>query len=70
MLLTKILRRHLSYFSKNSGSGVVVVPTRKRMFMRRIYLPRMRYYIYYLNSAPGIEILALWHASRRPPRGL
>ena len=48
----------------------VLVPTRKRKFMRRIYLPRTRYYIYYLNSAPGIEILTLWHASRRPPCGL
>jgi plasmid stabilization system protein ParE len=47
-----------------------LVPTRKRKFMRRIYLPRIDYDIYYLNSAPGIEILALWHASRRPPRGL
>jgi len=48
----------------------VLVPTRTRKFMRRVYLPRTRYYIYYLKSAPGIEILALWHASRRPPRGL
>jgi len=48
----------------------VLVPTRRRKFMRRIYLPRTRYYVYYLNSAPGIEILALWHASRRAPRGL
>jgi plasmid stabilization system protein ParE len=47
-----------------------LVPTRKRKFMRRIYLPRTRYYVYYLNRAPGIEILALWHAARRPPRGL
>jgi plasmid stabilization system protein ParE/predicted transcriptional regulator len=47
-----------------------LVPTRKRKFMRRSYLARINYDIYYLNSAPGIEILALWHASRRPPRGL
>jgi plasmid stabilization system protein ParE len=47
-----------------------LVPTRKRKFMRSIYLARTKYYVYYLNSAPGIEILALWHASRRPPRGL
>ncbi len=46
------------------------VPTRKRKFMRRIFLTRTGYYLYYLNSAPGIEILALWHSSRRPPRGL
>jgi hypothetical protein len=31
---------------------------------------RVKYDVYYLNSAPGIEIVALWHASRRPPRGL
>jgi plasmid stabilization system protein ParE len=47
-----------------------LVPTRKRKFMRRIYLPRIDYDVYYLNSAPGIEILALWHAARRPSRGL
>ena len=46
------------------------VPTRKRKFMRRILLTRTVYYLYYQNSAPGIEILALWHSSRRPPRGL
>jgi hypothetical protein len=54
---------------ETSGIGVLI-PTRKRMFMRRIYLPRTRYYVDYLDTAPGIEILALWHASRRPPRGL
>ena len=46
------------------------VPTRKRKFMRRILLARTGYYLYYLNTSPGIEILALWHSSRRPPRGL
>ncbi len=48
----------------------ILVPTRKQKFMRRIFLPRTRYYVYYRNTAPGIEILALWHSSRRPPRGL
>lgn len=48
----------------------VLVPTRKRRFMRRIYLARINYDVYYLNSAPGIEILALWHSSHRPPREL
>jgi plasmid stabilization system protein ParE len=46
------------------------VPTRKRKFMRRILLARTGYYVYYLNTAPGIEILAVWHSSRRPPSGL
>lgn len=48
----------------------ILVPTRKQKFMRRTYLKRTRYYVYYRNTAPGIEILALWHSSRRPPRGL
>jgi len=48
----------------------ILVPTRTQEFMRRIFLPRTRYYVYYRNTAPGIEILALWHASRRSPRGL
>ncbi len=48
----------------------ILAPTRRRKFMRRIYLPRTGYYVFYRNIAAGIEILALWHASRRPPRGL
>jgi len=67
--LEEELREIFELLLETPGIGVLV-PTRKRKFMRRIYLPRTRYYIYYLNSAPGIEILALWHASRRPPRGL
>ena len=37
-------------------------------FLRRVLLRRVRYYLYYRDTAPGVEILALWHASRRPPR--
>jgi plasmid stabilization system protein ParE len=44
----------------------VLVPSRIR-FVRRILLRRVRYFLYYRDTAPGIEVLALWHASRRPP---
>jgi plasmid stabilization system protein ParE len=44
-----------------------VIPSRTR-FLRRVLLPRVRYYLYYRDTAPGVEVLALWHASRRPPR--
>ncbi len=37
-------------------------------FLRRVLLPRVRYYLYYRETASGVEVLALWHASRRPPR--
>ena len=67
--LEKELRSIFELLLETPDIGVLV-PTRKRKFMRRVYLTRTRYYFYYLNRAPGIEILALWHASRRPPRGL
>ena len=37
--------------------------------IRQMRLERVRYYIYYrINANSDIEIVALWHASRRPPR--
>ena len=37
--------------------------------MRRILLERVRYYIYYRIMDSGeIEVISVWHASRRPPR--
>lgn len=31
---------------------------------RRIFLPRVRYHLYYRASADVVEVRALWHASR------
>ena len=45
----------------------ILVPSRIKC-VRRILLRRVRYYLYYRDTAPGIEVLALWHATRRPPR--
>lgn len=45
----------------------MLVPSRTR-FLRRILLPRVRYYLYYRDTAPSVELLAFWHASHRPPR--
>jgi len=37
--------------------------------IHRILLERVRYYIYYrVNADDDIVVLAVWHASRRPPR--
>ena len=49
--------------------GVLVRGTRG-VRTRRIYLPRVRYYIYYQVTPNAIFIVAVIHASRRPPRGL
>jgi len=40
-----------------------------RRGIRRIMLDRIRYYLYYRVNANGdVEVLSVWHASRRPPR--
>jgi len=41
----------------------------RRRGIRRMLLERIRYYIYYRISArDDVEIISVWHASRRPPR--
>jgi plasmid stabilization system protein ParE len=40
-----------------------------RRGIRRMLFERIRYYIYYRISVRGdVEIISVWHASRRPPR--
>jgi plasmid stabilization system protein ParE len=40
-----------------------------RRGIRRRLLERIRYYVYYrVNKRDEIELLSIWHASRRPPR--
>jgi plasmid stabilization system protein ParE len=40
-----------------------------RRGIRRMLLERIRYYVYYrVNKRDEIELLSIWHASRRPPR--
>jgi plasmid stabilization system protein ParE len=37
--------------------------------LRRVLMERVRYYVYYrVTARDEIEIVALWHASRRAPR--
>jgi plasmid stabilization system protein ParE len=45
-------------------------PVRARKGMiRRVLMPRVRYYVYYrLTERDELVVLAVWHASRRPPR--
>jgi plasmid stabilization system protein ParE len=35
---------------------------------RRVLVERIRYYIYYRVTDDAVEVLTIWHASRRPPR--
>ena len=38
--------------------------------VRRVYLARVRYHLYYRESGDAVEVLAFWHASRSLPRGV
>ena len=51
------------------GAGERVVHPRLPE-LRRLLLGRVRYHLYYVVSKEdeAIEILALWHTSRKPPR--
>ncbi len=45
-------------------------PSRSRhgKLIRRLTLERIRYYLYYRVERDRIQLLSLWHTSRRPPR--
>jgi plasmid stabilization system protein ParE len=34
----------------------------------RVLLERIRYYVYYRVTDATVEVITIWHASRRPPR--
>lgn len=36
--------------------------------IRRLYLPRVRYHVYYSVAAEQVEVLAFWHERRSPPK--
>jgi plasmid stabilization system protein ParE len=55
---------------KQPEVGVVVGRTRGGVRTRRIFLERVRYYIYYQVTPNAIFIVAVIQAARRPPRGL
>src|ERR1051326_4092830 len=44
------------------------VQTRHGKFMRRVTLDGTRYLLYYRVRDDAVEVAALWHGSRRPPR--
>lgn len=44
-------------------------PVQLRKPARRVWMPRVRFFLYYRERDDLIEIIALWHGSRRsPPR--
>ena len=51
---------------ENAAVGKVV---KTRGMIRRILLQRVHYYLYYrVTPEERVEVISIWHASRRPPR--
>jgi len=57
--------RAFDLISRQPGIGSVAM-NKRLQGVRRIYLSRVRYYLYYrvTTSPQQVEVLALWHASR------
>ena len=59
----------LLYVTENLSSSTTYHPTR-RSGVRRYVIERIRYYIYFRATDEKIQVLRIWHSSRRPPHGL
>jgi plasmid stabilization system protein ParE len=59
----------LLYLSDNLSSSTTYRAAR-RPDVRRYLIERIRYYIYFRVVDDKIQVLRIWHSSRRPPRGL
>ena len=55
--------------SENLSISIAYRHTR-RPDVRRYLVERIRYYIYFRVIDDSIQVLRIWHCSRRPPRGL
>lgn len=56
----------IAAIAENASTGTIV--RRSPRIVRRILLPRIRYYLYYRLVDDTVEVIAIWHASRRAPR--
>ncbi len=63
------LESALLYISENLSISTAYHDAR-RPGVRRFLIERIRYYIYFRVTGNSIQVLRIWHASRRPPRGL
>jgi plasmid stabilization system protein ParE len=57
------LEEILSLLAEHPGIGTPATKSRIKG-LRRIYLSRIRYYVYYRERGDILEVLAFWHASR------
>jgi plasmid stabilization system protein ParE len=56
----------IAAIAENAATGTIV--RRGNVSVRRLLLPRIRYFLYYRLRDDVVEVISLWHASRRAPR--
>ena len=61
--IRKDVEAALALLVEEPGIGVKVETARSDM-VRRLYLARVRYYIYYRVRGNFLEVVAFWHSSR------
>lgn len=62
----KDFREAVALLAEQPGIGAKYSGSRLP-FVRRLYLSRVRYFIYYAADADALKVLAFWHASREAP---
>lgn len=64
-LLASEIARGFDLISSDPGVGTPSTSYPDVIDLRRLHLPRVRYFIYYRAASPDIiEVVALWHTSR------
>jgi len=61
--IRKDLEAALALLVEEPGIGTRVVTSRADL-VRRLYLSRVRYFVYYRIRATDLEVVAFWHSSR------
>ena len=56
----------IAAIAENAATGTIV--KRGKFTVRRILLTRIRYYLYYRVRDEIVEVISVWHSSRRAPR--
>jgi len=64
-MLREELERAFALLARQPQIGAVA-RNERLVGVRRVFLTRTRYYLYYrvVESPPSVQVLALWHASR------
>jgi len=65
------IARGFDLIATQPGIGTKVVAPDDMRGLRRLHLPRIRYYIYYAPAGTDtIKVVAVWHSSRGTPPDL